>query len=112
MVKNTKTPASPASIPMASWSKRNRELQRFTSPNSRKKLKSAFIMTSEGPAHTPRSRLQITQHIKGSRKRPNVNEKMRQQRTTRFQLNKKQPKIELKHCKPATTSLRGRKTIC
>ena len=29
-----------------------------------------------------------------------------------FLLNKKQPKIEHKHCKPATTSFRSRKTIC
>src|SRR5437867_10303034 len=65
---------------MASWSKQNRELQRFTSRNSRKKSKSAFIMTSKRPAHTLRSRRQITRHIKSSSKTPSVNETTRQQK--------------------------------
>src|SRR6266536_1284219 len=97
---------------MALSSRPSQESQRFGSLNSRKTSRSAFIMTRKRPAHTLRSRLQITRHTKSSRKRPSLNERTRQQSRRPFLSNKKQPKIGRRHCKPATTSFGDKKTTC
>src|SRR5215468_2869338 len=101
MEKNTRTPLSRVSSPMELPLRRNQESPRFISPNSQEKFRNAFIMTRKRLPHILPSRPQITPHTKSSRKRLDVNELTRKQRTTRFWRHNKPLQIAHRLCRPA-----------